>query len=586
VDNSVLQTDSGTAARYYLTDANDEWGNFFVVDAKSFTLTSVEALVTREDNAPNSRFRVKVYTYLAGYPDQLLYTGNWVSVSGTGSDLQGNFPVSPPLTFREGNTFFVVVESQTASPTTAGRTYGLQVDDENSEISWLNGYVWVDADSRWYVLYAAMQVRPHGCEATELRYDSHVTSPASVNPGDTVDITVTIANDGAVDAANVSATLSSTDPDVTVVTDTATFGTVTAGGTAPSQTAYQVTVDAAADDFQYVLPLDITDGVNTWNERLPLRLAGGHVDLVVSDFTSTVVGNDLRFHIEVTNNGNVDCINQFRVDLYQDLEDPPVAGQQGYLVDQPNFLGLGETLTYDGLGIDDVPAGTYDSYAQVDTGQAVTESNENNNVAGPATQTVGTTGVFELLDPERKWFPADMPVRYRFVTGNSQPGLTQTEARTAVSNGFQHWQDVPTASITFSPEAETGTEGFVYDGHNTMTFDDPNSELGGGALAACAVYYNSAQTMQTNGVTFRRITDADIVFNNNVNFGTHAEAAAGGCVNLFDIEGVATHEQGHLLGLDHPAVFDATMYYAIDYCDATKVTLEESDINGVTFIYP
>jgi hypothetical protein len=306
----------------------------------------------------------------------------------------------------------------------------------------------------------------------------------------------------------------------------------------------------------------------------------------VSSFTSTVVGNDLRFHIEVTNNGNVDCIDQFRIDLYEDLESPPTPGQQGYLVDEPDFLGLGDTLTYDSLRIDDVPAGTYDSYAQVDTGQSVAESDENNNIAGPSSQTVGTTDVFELLDPERKWFPGDMPVRYRFVTGNSQPGLTQAEARTGVSNGFQHWEDVPTASITFQVEAETSTEGFVYDSRNTMTFNDPNGELGGGALAAAMPYYNTAQTMQTNGVTFYRITDADIVFNNNVNFGTNAEAGAGGCFNLFDIEGVATHEQGHVLGLDHSPVFDATMYYAIGPCDATKVTLEESDVNGVTFIYP
>jgi hypothetical protein len=298
------------------------------------------------------------------------------------------------------------------------------------------------------------------------------------------------------------------------------------------------------------------------------------------------VGNDIRYHIVVTNNGNVDCINQFRIDLYEDLESPPVPDQEGYLVDNLGFLGVGESRTYDGIQLRDAPAGTYDAYLQVDTHDVVSESNENNNIAGPSSQTVGTTDVFELLDPERKWFPNDMPVRYRFVTGNSQPGLTQNEARTAVSNGFVHWQDVPTASITFSPEADTSTQGYVYDGHNTMTFNDPTGELGSGALAACLPYYNTAQTMQTNGVTFYRMTDADIVFNNNVNFCTHAQAAQPSCFNQFDIEGVATHEQGHLLGLDHPPVQDATMYYAIGPCDATKVTLEESDINGVTFIYP
>ena len=58
--------------------------------------------------------------------------------------------------------------------------------------------------------------------------------------------------------------------------------------------------------------------------------------------------------------------------------------------------------------------------------------------------------MFELLNPARKWFPADMPVDFRFVTGNSQSGMTQAEARDAIRAGFQHWQDVATASITFT----------------------------------------------------------------------------------------------------------------------------------------
>jgi hypothetical protein len=40
------------------------------------------------------------------------------------------------------------------------------------------------------------------------------------------------------------------------------------------------------------------------------------------------------------------------------------------------------------------------------------------------------------------------------------------------------------------------------------------------------------------------------------------------------------------VGLDHPDVFEATMYYSIGYCDMSKVSLADSDIAGVTFIYP
>jgi hypothetical protein len=202
---------------------------------------------------------------------------------------------------------------------------------------------------------------------------------------------------------------------------------------------------------------------------------------------------------------------------------------------------------------------------------------------------VGTTDVFELLNPARKWFPQDMEVEFRFVSGNSQPGLTQTEARDAVRNGFQYWEDVPTATIAFQEISQASGGGFdTWDGYNTMTFNDPDGDLGTGTLAANIPVYTSSQSMVTNGVTFYRMTDADIVFNDGISYGTNAEAASPSCWSspVTDIEGVATHEIGHLLGLDHPDVQDATMYYAIGQCDPSSVTLEISDINGVTFIYP
>jgi len=168
------------------------------------------------------------------------------------------------------------------------------------------------------------------------------------------------------------------------------------------------------------------------------------------------------------------------------------------------------------------------------------------------------------------------------VTGNSQSGLSQASARDAVRVGFAQWAGSG-ANISFNEiaDAPASQDGYIEDGYSTMTFNDPNGEVPSGALAATLPIYNG-QTMVTNGVTFYRMTDSDIVVNNNISFVRNGDP----CSNDFDLDGVLTHEQGHLVGLDHTDVYNATMYYAIGPCEMDSVSLEQSDINGVTFIYP
>ncbi len=592
-DNHTISADSGTAAYVVPLSAGDFAGNYFAVDSTSFTLTSVEAAVYKVGNPPSPRLRARVYSYRNGAPDQLLSESNWVTVSSFYPNPQ-MFTLQTPLTLRQGDVVFVVIESQNAMTCQQDNQGNLTncvslLTDDGQNPSLLSGLMWSNADQKYYGLALSMIVKLHGCQATEIVYDSHAQNPAQPSAGDTVSLTITLKNEGAIDATNVTATLSSPDPDVTVTQATGNYGTIGAGQT-KSASGFQVQIASGADQYQYTLDLAITDGVNNWNAKVPLRLAGGYVDLTFSEFTTSLAGNDIHYHFVVTNQGNVDCITPFRVDLYSDTETRPGPNQDGDWNQMVDGLAAGASQQFD-LAMQNAPAGTYTAWVQCDTTQQVAESDENNNVSGPSEQTVGTTDVFELLDPARRWFSQDMPVGYRFVAGNSQPGLTQSEARTAVSLGFQHWEDVSSASITFQQlsDAPSGSGGYnYYDGYNTMTFNDPDGDLGTGALAATVPVYTQSQSTVVNGVTFYRMTDADIVFNDNVAFGTNAEAASGSCWSsqLFDIEGVATHEIGHLLGLDHAPVQDATMYYAIGPCDSTRVTLEQSDVNGVTFIYP
>ncbi len=55
--------------------------------------------------------------------------------------------------------------------------------------------------------------------------------------------------------------------------------------------------------------------------------------------------------------------------------------------------------------------------------------------------------------------------------------------------------------------------------------------------------------------------------------------------NQIDLESVACHEFGHVLGLGHSSNSGATMYYAISFGDDSKRTLHQDDQNGLCFLY-
>jgi hypothetical protein len=78
------------------------------------------------------------------------------------------------------------------------------------------------------------------------------------------------------------------------------------------------------------------------------------------------------------------------------------------------------------------------------------------------------------------------------------------------------------------------------------------------------------------------IVDVDIMFNPSANFAT---ASAGS--TQYDLQSVATHEIGHLLGLDHSNIAHAVMY---PYGDTSEIGITESlstdDIVGVGHLYP
>lgn len=78
------------------------------------------------------------------------------------------------------------------------------------------------------------------------------------------------------------------------------------------------------------------------------------------------------------------------------------------------------------------------------------------------------------------------------------------------------------------------------------------------------------------------IVDADIVFNPKEQFSTTTPPLMGD----FDVQPVATHEIGHLLGLDHSGIAGAIMYPFGDAGGVQQRTLAVDDTVGVAFLYP
>lgn len=78
-----------------------------------------------------------------------------------------------------------------------------------------------------------------------------------------------------------------------------------------------------------------------------------------------------------------------------------------------------------------------------------------------------------------------------------------------------------------------------------------------------------------------RLLDADIEFNaENFPFGIDGSA------DKADIQNTATHEIGHMLGLDHSNVAGSTMSPTAGTGETTKSTLADDDIEGLCTLYP
>ncbi len=169
-----------------------------------------------------------------------------------------------------------------------------------------------------------------------------------------------------------------------------------------------------------------------------------------------------------------------------------------------------------------------------------------------------------------KW--KTFPVVYKIHQG----GLPSTGNRSefvAVHAGFEAWQRLEDSAITFAYGGATEAQVAALDGTNLISFQDESFEFGSMVVAVTLSLSNSR-----NGAP--EFEDADILFNPNQVFSTD------GAPGTFDLQSVATHEIGHLLGLDHTAIVSATMNPLAGLGVTFFRVLQTDDRIGCSVLYP
>jgi hypothetical protein len=177
---------------------------------------------------------------------------------------------------------------------------------------------------------------------------------------------------------------------------------------------------------------------------------------------------------------------------------------------------------------------------------------------------------------ELHWgLPASIPITIN-VTGTSNvPGSGHFPA---LQNAIRTWNEAPGSKarlVEVTSASERARTDWWSDDVHLVMFDEVNASgyfpIGTGIVAITPVWFTNSGA----------ISDADVLFN-----GRDFDFTTSGVPLRFDIQDVATHELGHLLGLDHSGWAGATMYPYVDPTVILHRSLSQDDVCGLRDAYP
>ncbi|MGZ3731729.1 MAG: matrixin family metalloprotease, partial [Bdellovibrionota bacterium] len=157
-------------------------------------------------------------------------------------------------------------------------------------------------------------------------------------------------------------------------------------------------------------------------------------------------------------------------------------------------------------------------------------------------------------------------------------GLSQAQVSSMLGDSFASWQLSGTrVGLGYSQSTGNPTHSGI-DGLNAVYFASAggrNMDWGVVALTEVLYYVSNGQ-----------ITEADMVFNDNQFLFTNNAGDTGSSINgrtAIYLRDVATHEAGHVLGLDHSLVnLSSLIFTAFN----GQYSLSGDDANGIRTMYP
>jgi hypothetical protein len=160
-----------------------------------------------------------------------------------------------------------------------------------------------------------------------------------------------------------------------------------------------------------------------------------------------------------------------------------------------------------------------------------------------------------------------------------------TSSLSAIRTGLNTWrsgtnQCTLNAYTTSFPSGYLGQTSILPSGGASgCGWMDGQNEVGWRPLASGVLGVTCASVF---GSTF---AEADVTFTTSVPW--FSSTGTLGCANQFDLVSVATHEFGHVLGLDHvPAGTGQVMVPGFGTCQLAYRRLGAGDLAGVTAVYP
>lgn len=156
----------------------------------------------------------------------------------------------------------------------------------------------------------------------------------------------------------------------------------------------------------------------------------------------------------------------------------------------------------------------------------------------------------------------------------------------SLHTSFEVWEEISGIDLRINFEGAASaasrdsrsTLRWVTEGWSSLSFRPPSNAL--------------AVTLSSFSASSGEIVDADIYFNaENFDWGVVESEED---FDLVDVQNIATHEIGHLIGLDHssvnyfetePDLANATMYYASGAGETSRRVPQIDDIRGVRSLY-